>query len=467
MPRFPQKRRTAAVLHRRPRWDNVMSMKTHIRMIVSSFAIGVAILASAAARAENWPQWRGPDGNSQSRETDLPVIWNESQGVIWKTPLPEYGDSTPAIWGDAIFLTSHKDEDLLLLRINKQSGKIEWTQTVGQGTARHVPIAKKSDQERREQKFHNVHNLASPSPVTDGKTVVVHFGNGEFAAYNFAGERLWQRNLQDDYGTYTVWWGHANSPVLFGNTVISVCMQDNLADFAEKPTESYVVAHDLATGKEVWRTLRMTGAKAEEADAYTTPVLHKSGDKTELLVMGGNQVDAYDPATGKQLWFLPNIVGGRTVHSPTAWNDLLFVTQGKSGPMLAVKLDDHKGELSRETGIAWRDPTGTPDTCCPVVSGEYLFALTDGGIAKCFEARTGQLKWKERVKSDYRASPVAAEGRIYFLNMHGLCTVISANDRFEKLSENQLDDDTIASPSISDGKIFIRGKKTLYCLGKP
>ena len=432
------------------------------------FAIGFATLAwAAAARAENWPQWRGPDGNSHSRESDLPVIWNETQGIVWKTPLPEFGNSTPAIWGDAIFLTSHKDEDLLLLRINKSSGKIEWTQTVGQGTAHHVPIKKKSNQERREQKFHDMQNLASPSPVTDGKTVVVHFGNGEFAAYNFAGERLWQRNLQDDYGPYTIWWGHANSPVLFGNTVISVCLQDNLSDFAEKPSESYVVAHDLATVKEVWRTLRMTRAKAEEADAYTTPVLHKRGDKTELIVMGGNQVDAYDPATGKQLWFLPNIVGGRTVHSPTAWNDLVFVTQGHSGPMLAVKLTEKTGELSRESGIAWRDQTGTPDTCCPVVWGEYLFTLTDAGIVKCFEARTGHLKWKERVKGEYKASPIAAEGRIYFLNTHGLCTVVSANDRFERLTENQLDEDTIASPIVSDGKIFIRGKKSLYCLGKP
>ncbi|HZZ72402.1 MAG TPA: PQQ-binding-like beta-propeller repeat protein [Pirellulales bacterium] len=428
---------------------------------------GYGCVWPSRAQAENWPQWRGPQGNSQSGETDLPLAWNDTQGIVWKTALPEWGDSTPAIWGDAIFLTSHKDDDLLLTKVNKKTGAIEWTKTVGQGNVQRIPISAKSNQERRQQKFHPLQNLASPSPVTDGKTVVIHFGNGLLAAYNFAGEKIWEHNLQEEYGTYTIWWGHANSPVLFKNTVISVCMQDSLADFAEKPTESYLVAHDLTSGKVVWRTLRMTSAKAEECDAYTTPVLHAVGDKTELILMGGNQLDAYDPATGKQLWFLPNIVGGRTVHSPTAWQDLVFVTQGKSGPMLAVKLAGASGERSRESAVAWRDASGTPDTCCPVVSGEFLFTLTDSGISKCFEARTGQMKWKERVKGEYKASPLAAEGRIYYLNTHGLCTVVSAGERFERLSENQLDEDTIASPAVSDGRIFIRGKKNLYCLGKP
>lgn len=439
----------------------------------------IGVGGATPAHAENWPQWRGPDGNSRSAETNLPVIWNEKQGVVWKTALPEWGNSTPAIWGDAIFVTSQKDEELLLLKLKKSSGEIEWTKTVGRGTVHRMPLQKKTDAERREQKFHQLQNFASPSPVTDGKTVVVHFGNGDLAAYDFAGNRLWGHNLQEDYGTYTIWWGHANSPVIFDKTVISVCMQDNIAEIADKPTESYVVAHDLLSGKEVWRTLRMTGAKAEECDAYTTPVFRQAGqpgglnERLEMLVMGGNQVDAYDPANGKQLWYLPKIVGGRTVGGPTIWNDLVFVTQGKSGPMLAVKLDgspsnpaSNAGERNHETSIAWKDPSGTPDTCCTVTSGELLFAMTDGGVVKCFDARSGNLKWKERVKGNYKASPLAAEGGIYFLNTQGLCTVISASDRFDRLAENQLDDDTLASPAISDGKVFIRGKKYLYSISK-
>ena len=438
---------------------------------IAALSVGLFGLVGRT-RGANWPQWRGPDGNSRSEETNLPLIWNEKQSLVWKVALPEWGNSTPAIWENAVFVTSHKGEDLLLIKLKKETGEIEWTKTVGQGTVQRMPIQPKTDNERREQKFHSLHNLASPSPVTDGKTVVVHFGNGELAAYDFAGKRFWRRNLQEDYGTYTIWWGHANSPVIFGNAVLSVCMQDSIADFAEKPSESYVVAHDLTTGKELWKTKRMPTARAEECDAYTTPVLHRIGEsgglneRFELIVMGGNQVDSYDPTTGKQRWLLPKIVGGRTVSGPTVWNHLAYVTHGKGGPLLAVKLDDKLGERSHEGTIAWRDPSTTPDSCCAAPWGELLFTVTDGGVAKCHLARSGIVKWKERVKGTYKASPVAADGRVYFLNTQGLCTVISAGDRFDRLAENQLDDDTLASPAISSGKIFIRGKKSLYCVGK-
>ena len=133
-----------------------------------------------------------------------------------------------------------------------------------------------------------------------------------------AGEQLWKRNLQDDYGAYTIWWGHANSPVLYDGLVISVCMQDSLADVAKQPAQSYLVAHDVSTGKERWTTMRMTNAPAEQADAYTTPLLIQANGRKQLVVMGANHLDAYDPLTGKQLWDIPGLVGGRTVTGPTS-----------------------------------------------------------------------------------------------------------------------------------------------------
>lgn len=168
----------------------------------------LAIGRSAPCPAD-WQAWRGPSGDSVSTETELPVRWDEQRSVIWKhSKLPEWGDSTPAIWGDAIFVTSHtRDDKLLLLRIHKTTGEIVWTREVGRGSA---PRAKRK---RSTQKFHELHNLASPSPVTDGQRVIVHFGNGLLAAYDFVGEQLWRRNLQDDYGPYSIWYGHANSPV--------------------------------------------------------------------------------------------------------------------------------------------------------------------------------------------------------------------------------------------------------------
>ncbi|HEY2148721.1 MAG TPA: PQQ-binding-like beta-propeller repeat protein [Pirellulales bacterium] len=431
---------------------------------VVAFLFVSAIAASTSAG--DWPQWRGPEGTGVSRERNLPITWNNERGILWRTELPEWGDSTPCIWGDAIFVTTQHDDNLLLLRINKADGKIVWTQTVGSGSVKRSPIKAKSSDERREQKFHDKQNMASPSPVTNGKVVVAHFGNGDLAAYDFDGHQLWHRNLQDDYGHYTVWWGHANSPVIYGKFVISVCMQDSLADIAMPPVESYLVAHDLLSGRERWRTVRATKARAEECDAYTTPLLTEIDGHPQLIVMGGNQVDGYDPADGKQLWYLPDIKGGRTVTGPTIADGLLYVTQGKSGPMLAIKLSG-MGELSRRD-VVWRVDQGTPDSSTPVVWENHLFTINDGGIARAYDAHSGRSDWVPplRLKGDYKASPIAAEGRIYFLNTHGLCTVVSATSHAEKLAENEIDDETLASPAVSDGRIYFRGRKALWCVGK-
>lgn len=415
----------------------------------------VLLLATACSviRAENWPQWRGPNGDSTSSAA-LPVAWSEQQGIAWKTPLPPYGTSTPAIWNDAIFVTTQAEDKLLVLKLDRKTGAIAWTKEVG---AAEVP---REAPKREKQKFHRLHNLASPSPVTDGKTVVVHFGDGELAAYDFAGQQLWKHNLQKDYGTYTIWWGHANSPVLYDGTVISICMQDSLADLTDKPAPSYLVAHDLKTGNERWKSMRLTGAPSEQGDAYTTPILIDVDGQRQLVVMGANQLDGYDPKSGRQLWFMPKLVGGRTVTGPTWHDGLVYVTHGMRGPLLAVK-PGGTGELPPDR-VVWQYEKGTPDTPCPVIERGLL---SDDGIARGFDAKTGKLHWTQRLGGDFKASPLAADGRIYFLNTSGLCTVIAAADTFEKLAENQLDDTTLASPAAADGQLFIRAHGALYCIG--
>ena len=410
------------------------------------------------ARAENWPQWRGPRGDSTSEEKALPLVWSENRGLAWKVELPGWGASTPAVWNDAIFVTSQDDDKLLVMRLDRASGKTVWSREVG---AAETP---RTGNPRTEQKFHQLHNNASPSPVTDGEVVVAHFGNGDLAAFDFDGQELWRHNLQQEYGAYTIWWGHANSPVLVGDLVISVCMQDSLADLGKTTAPSYLVAHDKRTGKERWKSNRMTKANAEECDSYTTPLPYKIDDRWELLVMGANQLDAYDPLTGRQIWFLPGIVGGRTITGPTVGHDMAFVTQGMRKDLLAVKLGG-EGEITRRS-VVWKESEATPDTCCPVLWRDLLFTISDNGVAKCYDAYTGNQNWKKRLPGDYKASPVAAEGRIYFLNLHGLMTVVAANDRYDKLAENQLDDETTASPAISNGRIYLRGKKFLYAIEK-
>jgi outer membrane protein assembly factor BamB len=423
----------------------------------------LVLLVLAPARAGNWPQWRGPTGDSVSTETGLPVKWSKDTNVVWKCVLPGKGTSTPAIWGEAVFVTAQDREALLLLKVHKATGKIEWTRQVGTDTPARRPPRARPGEQRRQQKFHDLHNMSSPSPVTDGELVVVHFGNGDLAAFDFSGRQLWLHNLQKEHGTYTIWWGHANSPVLFGDLVISVCMQDNLADLGGPTATSYLVAHHKRTGVEKWKVLRPTRAEAEQCDAYTTPILRRGKERTELVVMGANQIDAYDPATGKQLWYLPGLTGGRTITGPTLAHGMVYATQGMRGPLVAVRLGG-TGELA-PTEIVWKQTQGTPDSSCPVVWHDLLFWISDNGFAHCCDARTGELQWKERLVGDFKASPLAAEGRIYFLNRSGVCTVVAAQPRFEKLAVNQLDTEPLASPAVSDGRIYLRGYEELYCIG--
>ena len=430
-------------------------------LLVCLSAFGLLTSASHPVQAGNWPQWRGPDGNGVSRETNLPIAWAEGAGVEWKCKLPEWGNNTPAIWGDAVFLTAHEDDKrLLLLKINKQTGRIEWTREVGTGSCLRGPAGSY----RGRQKFHRDHNLATPSPVTDGRLVVVHFGNGDLAAYDFDGKQLWKRNLQEDHGKYTIWWGHANSPVLYEDLVISVCMQDSCHDIRDEPAPSYVVAHDKRTGQQKWKTMRMTDAIRVGCDSYTTPIFRQANGRTEMIVGGGQVLDGYEPGTGQRLWYLPGLVGTEVIRSPVAAHGMIYATQGMHRALLGVR-PGGGGERSRDD-IVWSFGHGIYQSPSPVVAGECLFLVDDNGVARCLDARTGRLLWKSRLKGGYYASPLAAEGRVYFLNREGLTTVVSASSRFERLTTSQLDDQTIATPAVSDGKIFIRGRKWLYCVGQ-
>jgi outer membrane protein assembly factor BamB len=444
------------------------------RLSIALAAIAACCGAEYVCAGADWPQWRGAEGTGISSEKQPPIVWHEQRSIAWKTAMPGPAASTPAVWGDAVFVTAQTaDDKLLLLRLSKKTGEIVWTQEVGSGTQ------EREGPRRQPMKVHKFYSPAGPSPVTNGKVVVAHFGNGDLATYDFDGNRLWKRNLQDDYAPYTSWYGHANSPVIAGDVVISVCMQDSLADLREQPVESYLVAHDLRSGELRWRVPRMTKAQKEECDSYTTPLLCRLNGIEQLIVMGGNQLDAYDPATGRQLWVLAGLTGGRTVTSPIVAKDIVFGTRGLKGPMFALELKPPaKKSLKKNSesplaphefifrDLAWTYNEGSPDSCSPVAWNELLFTITDDGIARCFDLATGNIKWKERLKGQYKASPIAADGRIYFLNTEGLTTVISASPRFDKLVENKLDDSTLASPALSDGKLFIRGYKTLYCIGR-
>jgi outer membrane protein assembly factor BamB len=418
-----------------------------------TLALGLLFVAATDAVSPDdiWPQWRGPTGNSVAPGRGLPTHWSKTENVVWKTALPGWGNSTPAIWQDAIFVTSQEDERLLLLRLDRKTGALTWQREVGRGMPRRKGTVGNG-------RFHDEQNMATPSPVTDGKHVWVHFGTGDLVCYDFAGMRVWSVNLVDRFGPYTIWWGHANSPVLAGDLLISVCIQD-----PKGGGKSYVVAHDKETGKERWFMKRDTGAAAEPADSYTTPILYRHDGRTEVIVFGGNVLDAYDPATGKRLWQCSAFKGNRVISGPTLAGDTVYAIQGMKGPLFAVRAGG-AGDVTA-THVRWKYVGGTPDAASPLVTGGLVFLATNVGAAVCLDATTGQELWKERLGDGFRASPLAAGGKVYFLSKEGKATIVEAARTFKMIAQTELDDEIVASPAVARGNLFIRTKGHLYRIG--
>jgi outer membrane protein assembly factor BamB len=417
-----------------------------------ALVFGLLLIGPPDAPPEDvWPQWRGPAHDGVAPAANLPVRWGKDENVVWKRPLPGKGNSTPAVWKDAVFVTAQQGDRLVLLRLDRADGRIVWQRQAGTGT----PDYKGSPGPGR---FHNEHNMASPSPVTDGKQVWVHFGNGDLACYDFAGERVWGFNLTDRLGPYTVWWGHANSPCLAGDLLISVCIQD-----PKGGGQSYLVAHDKRTGEEKWRVQRDTGAKEEPADAYTTPLLHRAGGRLELVVFGGNVLDAYDPATGKQLWQCRAFKGNRVISSPAMAGDTIFAVQGMKGPVVAVR-GGGSGDVTA-SHVRWKYTGPTPDSASPVAAHGLVFLATNEGVAVCLDAKTGEEQWRQRLGGAFRASPLAAGDKVYFFGKAGVTTVVAAAREFRVLAETDLGEETMASPAVAGGDLFLRTAGHLYRIG--
>jgi outer membrane protein assembly factor BamB len=402
-----------------------------------------------SAPTDIWPQWRGPTGDSIAPGPGLPTHWSKTENIVWKAPLPGWGNSTPAIWRDVLFVTTQDANKLLLLQLDRRTGKIVWQRQVGTGTPRRSgPIGN--------GRFHDEQNMATPSPVTDGRHVWAHFGNGDLACYDFAGTKTWSVNLAERFGPYTIWWGHANSPVLVGDLLISICVQD-----PKGGGPSYVVALDKETGAERWLTKRSTGAKEEPADAYTTPLLYHHGGHTEVIVFGGNVLDAYDPADGKRLWQCAAFKGNRVISGPTLAGDMVYAVQGMKGPVFAVKAADNAGA----DRVLWTHKAVTPDAASPLAVGGLVFLVNNSGVAYCLDAADGHELWKERLQGEFRASPLFAGGMVYFFSKEGKATIVEAARTYNVVGQADLGEQIIASPAAAGGNLFVRTKQHIYRIG--
>jgi len=411
----------------------------------------IAILSltiSLAAQAGDWPQWRGPDLNGVSKETNLPVRWTTEENVTWKLPMPSRTGATPIIWGENIFLNVGEGENLELWCLDRNKGEPRWKRPLAPGNFRI-----------------NKQNMSSPSPATDGKSVWVMTGTGILKAFDFEGKELWAREIQKDYGKFGLNWGYASSPLLYEDALFVQVLHGMKTD-----DPSYILRIDKKTGKTVWRVERPTEAVVESPDSYTTPALLRYGDQVEIVITGGDVITGHDPKTGQELWrgggFNPgNNPMHRIIASPVVYDGLIYAPT-RVRPLLVYKAGG-RGDVSQSHRV-WAFENG-PDVPTPVTDGKYFYSVGDRGIVWCLDAKTGKEVWTggQRIKpAIYSSSPVLADGKIYISNEEGLTTVLKAGPQFEVLAENALSEYTLSSPAISDGQIFLRTEKHLYCIGK-
>ena len=348
---------------------------------LSAVAAALLLIAGIAttASADNWPQFRGPSSQGISLETGLPVKWSATTNVRWKTALPGPGHSSPIIWGDRIFLTAFNrpKRQLLVLSLDKASGKILWE--------REVPAT-------RVETHHSVNAPASPTPVTDGKYVYVYFGSRGFICFDFAGNKIWENN----FGPYPNEWGSASSPILYG---------DMLLLNVDSDAEDFLLAVNKNTGREIWKTSR-SGARR----AWPTPVIWNANGKDEIVVSGSGRVKGYDLKDGRELWTVDGLTTWVTP-TPVMAHGLLYVaSNGPGGNIIMAIRPGGRGNIT-DSHVAWRYERSAPYSSSPVVVGDYLYAVKNGGIMTCLNAKTGELVWQERLpaRGDYFASLVAAE----------------------------------------------------------
>jgi outer membrane protein assembly factor BamB len=401
---------------------------------VTGLCFGLTGLIASAADGD-WTQWRGPAGDGHSTETNVPVEW-DAKSIVWRTELPGDGQSSPVIAGDRIFLTSalERGRERLVFAVDRKKGKIVWKQIVWKGEP---------------EPSHATNGWASASCATDGKHVVAFFGRGGIHCFDVNGKKLWSKNL----GTFEGPWGTGASPILVDDMVIQNC---------EAEGEASLTAFDVRTGDVVWKTPR----DIPEKGGWSTPVLVDTGSRRELVLNGFNGVSSYEPATGKKLWFCKSFAG-RGEPTATPGNGLVFLINGLAGDIYAVE-PGGSGDVTK-SHMAWHTPRKAGrDQPSPIVVGDVLIVVSMDGIGIGYDTKSGRELWKERLGAKFTSSPIAAGGLAYFQSDAGETFVIKPGPKLDIVHRNTLpaaQDETFrASLAPSQGQMFSRSNKVLYCL---
>jgi hypothetical protein len=402
--------------------------------------IGLTVLiafAARVARAEDWPQFRGPTGQGHSIELGLPLEWSESQNVVWKTPVPGLGWSSPVVSGGRVWLTTavENPDEPASLRV------LAFDAQTGQEVLNLELFSIETDP------FLNPKNsYASPTPILERDRVYVHFGPDGTAALTTSGEILWKTSLPYEYVH-----GNGGSPTLYDDLLIISCDGED---------QAYVVALDKATGQIRWKTSR----RQPWAQAYSTPLVIRVGEKDQVVSTGAYRAAAYDPVSGTEIWQVAYPGGYSNVPRPVFGQGLVYLATGLQQPSLLAVRPDGAGDVT-SSHVAWKLQRAVPVTSSPLLVGDELYMVSDIGIATCLDAKTGKIHWQERFPGDHSASPIFADGRIYFLNERGVTTVLAPGKQFRRLAVNSLDGWTLASLAVSEGAFFIRSDTHLYRIG--
>ncbi len=426
-------------------------------------AVAGAGLVWAGETSRDWPQWRGPLFNGSAPYAhDLPTEWSATKNVAWKVALPSWSAATPVIWEGMVFITSAEEgfssleggggsssaDKILLLAVDRKNGAIRWSRVLGDGN-----------------RLYRKQNLSSPSPLTDGRHVWAMTGSGWLRGYDFAGNEVWARNIEQDYGKFGLNHGYASTPLLDGDRLYIQVLHGMKTD-----EPSYVLALDKKTGKTIWKVDRPTDAQAESPDDYSTPLIITADNRRQLVVSGGDYVTGHHLGTGQELWRMGGFNPGgerfyRTIASSFAIGDMVYTTSTRGKPFIAFRAGG-KGDITAKAAI-WSNNRGA-DVPTPTTDGERIYVVNDRGIAAALNAHTGAPVWEgQRLEpGTYSASPLLADGKIYATNEEGTTTVFRAGDQFEILAVNRLDSHTLASPVAAGDQIFLRTADHLYCFAK-
>ena len=446
------------------------------RSFLATSLLALPAVSLAAKTEQNWPMFRGPGGLGIAEGYPTKATWNVDQaagkvsGLLWKTEIPGLGHSSPIIWGDRIYLATavrlagkaslrigyygdvkpaqdNDEQKWVVMCLDKKTGKKRWERVVR---------TSKPATERHEKSTH-----ANTTMITDGRRLVGFFGSEGFYCFDMQGKLLWSKDLGVINNSWRgIGWGYSSSPALHRDRIVLLC---------DDPKNPFVAAFQLSDGKELWRTPR----KGDCEGSWGTPLIHADGGTAQVVVNGWPFIVSYDLETGKELWRLR---GGGDIPIPTPFvaDGLIVVSNAHGGksPLFAIR-PTARGDISLKDGatsndsVVWSVPNGGSYISTPIVYGGYIYLANYNGIMRCFDFKTGQKVYEERLGGDATCSSslVAADGKIYCPTEQGVVHVIKAGPKMETLAKNDMGEPLLATPAISQGVLYVRSSASLFAIG--